>query len=263
MSRWCASWSTASAGTSAGSGRSAPRRGCPTASASPPASPRSSSEAGIGWFLTQKLSWNEVNRFPHHTFWWQGLDGTRIRAHFPPADTYNGNMSLPELLRAPARAGAGPRSLYPFGHGDGGGGPTRDMIEAALRAADLAGVPRVALESHTDFFAAVEADPTPLPVWAGDLYLEKHRGTFTSQAAVKLGNRRGELALAAAELWSTVRPDAAPWPAEELDRAWKLLLVNQFHDVLPGSSIHWVYEQTAADHAEVLFVRRGASGMKR
>jgi alpha-mannosidase len=223
----------------------------------PASLPQILAEAGMGWFVTQKLCWNEVNRFPHHTFWWQGLDGTRIRAHFPPADTYNGNMTLPELLRAPARAGAGPRSLYPFGHGDGGGGPTRDMLEAALRAADLAGAPRVALESHTDFFAAVETDPTPLPVWAGDLYLEKHRGTFTSQAAVKLGNRRGELALAAAELWSTVRPDGAPWPAEALDRAWKLLLVNQFHDVLPGSSIHWVYEQTAADHAEVLEVAGG------
>ncbi len=225
----------------------------------PASLPQILAEAGMGWFLTQKLCWNEVNRFPHHTFWWQGLDGTRIRAHFPPADTYNGDMSLPELLRAPAREGAGPRSLYPFGHGDGGGGPTRDMIEAALRAADLAGAPRVALESHTDFFAAVEADPVPLPVWAGDLYLEKHRGTFTSQAAVKLGNRKGELALAAAELWSTMRPDGAPWPSEELDRAWKLLLVNQFHDVLPGSSIHWVYEQAAADHAEVLDVAGGLS----
>ncbi|MGI8983369.1 MAG: alpha-mannosidase, partial [Acidimicrobiales bacterium] len=213
--------------------------------------PQILAEAGIGWFVTQKLSWNEVNRFPHHTFWWEGLDGTRIRAHFPPADTYNGDMTLPELLRAPAQAGAGTRSLYPFGHGDGGGGPTRDMVEAALRAADLAGAPRVALESHTDFFAAVEADPAPLPVWVGDLYLEKHRGTFTSQAAVKDGNRRGEVALAAAELWCTVRPDGVRWPADELDRAWKLLLANQFHDILPGSSIHWVYEQAAADHAQV------------
>jgi alpha-mannosidase len=210
--------------------------------------PQIMAEAGMGWFVTQKLSWNEVNRFPHHTFWWQGLDGTRVRAHFPPANTYNGDMSVPELLRAD---GCGPRSLYPFGHGDGGGGPTREMIEAARRVTDVAGVPRVALESQCDFFAAVETDPSPLPVWVGDLYLEKHRGTFTSQAAVKLGNRRGELALAAAELWSAVRPCGGPWPADELDRVWKLLLVNQFHDILPGSSIHWVYEETAADHAEV------------
>ena len=222
--------------------------------------PQLLAEAGMGWFVTQKLSWNEVNRFPHHTFWWQGLDGTRVRAHFPPAATYNGDMSLPELLRAPHAPDAGARSLYPFGHGDGGGGPTRDMVEAARRAADVAGLPRVAMEGLAEFFAAVEADPAPLPVWAGDLYLEKHRGTFTSQAAVKLGNRRGELALAAAELWSVVRPDGGPWPAEELDRAWKLLLVNQFHDILPGSSIHWVYRDAAADHAEVQAVATGLSG---
>lgn len=213
--------------------------------------PQILAEAGMGWFVTQKLSWNEVNRFPHHTFWWQGIDGTRVHAHFPPAATYNGDMSLPELLRAPRAPDAGSRSLYPFGHGDGGGGPTRDMVEAAMRAVDLGGAPRVAMESLAEFFAAVEADPAPLPVWAGDLYLEKHRGTFTSQAAVKLGNRRGELALAAAELWSAVRPDTVPWPADDLDRAWKLLLVNQFHDILPGSSIHWVYSDAAADHAEV------------
>jgi alpha-mannosidase len=125
------------------------------------------------------------------------------------------------------------------------------MVEAALRAADLEGAPRVALEPLSDFFAAAEADPAPLPVWSGELYLEKHRGTFTSQAATKAGNRRGELALAAAELWSTFRPDDAPWPADDLDRAWKLLLVNQFHDILPGSSIHWVHREAAADHAEV------------
>jgi alpha-mannosidase len=226
----------------------------------PASLPQILAEAGMEWFVTQKLCWNEVNRFPHHTFWWEGIDGSRVRAHFPPAETYNGDMSLEELLRAPRAAGAGPRSLYPFGHGDGGGGPTPDMVEAALRLADQAGAPRVAMESLAQFFAAVEDDPAPLPVWVGDLYLEKHRGTFTSQAAVKAGNRRGELALAAAELWSTVAPGGAAWPAAELDRAWKLLLVNQFHDVLPGSSIHWVFEDAARDHAEVRSVAEGLSG---
>ena len=232
-------------------GHECPEAWLPDGFGFPASLPQILAEAGMGWFVTQKLSWNEVNRFPHHTFWWEGIDGSRVRAHFPPAATYNGDMSLPELLRAPRAPDAGSRSLYPFGHGDGGGGPTRDMVEAAARTADLAGAPRVAMESPAEFFAAVEADTAPLPVWVGDLYLEKHRGTFTSQAAVKLGNRRGELALAGAELWSAVRPDGAPWPREELDRAWKLLLVNQFHDILPGSSIHWVYQDTAADHAEL------------
>ena len=212
--------------------------------------PQIMAQAGIGWFVSQKLSWNDTNRFPHSTFWWEGIDGTRVRAHFPPADTYNGDMSMRELFRG---AAAGTRSLYPYGHGDGGGGPTREMIEAARRAADLAGAPQVALEPAAAFFAAAEADPAPLPVWVGDLYLEKHRGTFTSQAAIKRGNRRAEAALAAAELWCTLAAGAGgdlEWPGGELDRAWKLLLTNQFHDILPGSSIRWVAEEAEADLAE-------------
>ncbi|MGH9035916.1 MAG: alpha-mannosidase, partial [Acidimicrobiia bacterium] len=213
--------------------------------------PQIMAAAGVEWFVSQKLSWNDTNPFPHHTFWWEGVDGTRVRAHFPTADTYNGEMSPREVIRS-ARA---ERSLYPFGYGDGGGGPTREMLEAARRMLDVAGAPRVALEPSGSFFAAVEDDPAPLPIWRGDLYLEKHRGTFTSQAAIKAGNRRSEAALQAAELWSAVRPDGAPWPAEELDAAWKTLLVNQFHDILPGSGIRWVAEQAAAELADVR--RRG------
>ncbi|HEY3238158.1 MAG TPA: alpha-mannosidase, partial [Acidimicrobiia bacterium] len=209
--------------------------------------PQIMAAAGVDWFVSQKLSWNDTNTFPHHTFWWEGIDGTRVRAHFPTADTYNGEMSPREVIRS-ARA---PRSLYPFGYGDGGGGPTREMLEAARRLVDVAGAPRVALEPAGSFFAAVEDDRTPLPTWRGDLYLEKHRGTFTSQAEIKAGNRRAEAALAAAELWSAVRPDGSPWPTHELDEAWKTLLTNQFHDILPGSGIRWVAEQAAAELADV------------
>lgn len=208
--------------------------------------PQIMAAAGVDWFISQKLSWNETNRFPHHTFWWEGIDGTRVRAHFPPADTYNGVMSMRELFRS-ARE---PRSIYPFGHGDGGGGPTREMLETARRAADLGRVPTVALEPPAAFFAAVEADPAPLPVWVGDLYLEKHRGTFTSQAGIKRGNRKGEAALQAAELWAAAAGTAAD-SAPELDAAWRLLLTNQFHDILPGSSIRWVAEEAEAQLAEV------------
>jgi alpha-mannosidase len=210
--------------------------------------PQIMAAAGVDWFVSQKLSWNETNRFPYHTFWWEGLDGTRVRAHFPPADTYNGVMSLRQLFRS-ARAA---RSIYPYGHGDGGGGPTREMLEAARRVNDLDGAPVVALEPPAAFFAAVEADPAPLPVWAGDLYLEKHRGTFTSQAGIKRGNRKGEAALQAAELWTAAA--ATGHRAEvrrELEGAWRLLLVNQFHDILPGSSIRWVTEEAEAQLAEV------------
>jgi alpha-mannosidase len=210
--------------------------------------PQIMAAAGVDWFVSQKLSWNETNRFPFHTFWWEGVDGTRVRAHFPPADTYNGVMSLRQLFRS-ARA---PRSIYPYGHGDGGGGPTREMLEAARRVNDLDAAPTVALEPPAAFFAAVEADPAPLPVWAGDLYLEKHRGTFTSQAGIKRGNRRGEAALQAAELWTAAAGTGCdPAVTTELDAAWRLLLTNQFHDILPGSSIRWVAEEAEAQLAEV------------
>jgi len=218
--------------------------------------PQIMAAAGVGWFVSQKLSWNDTNPFPHHTFWWEGIDGTRVRAHFPTADTYNGEMSPREIIRS----GRAERSLYPFGYGDGGGGPTREMLEAARRLVDVAGAPRVALESTRTFFAAVENDPTPLPTWRGELYLEKHRGTFTSQAAIKAGNRRAEAALAAAELWSAVRPDESPWPADELDAAWKTLLTNQFHDILPGSGIRWVAEQAVAELAGVVEQADGLAG---
>ena len=215
--------------------------------------PQIMAAAGVDWFISQKLSWNETNRFPYHTFWWEGVDGTRVRAHFPPADTYNGVMSLRQLFRS-ARAA---RSIYPYGHGDGGGGPTREMLEAARRVNDLDGAPMVALEPPAAFFAAVEADPAPLPVWTGDLYLEKHRGTFTSQAGIKRGNRKGEAALQAAELWTAALscgPGGTGRAAEvrgELEAAWRLLLTNQFHDILPGSSIRWVAEESEAELAEV------------
>ncbi|HVW33929.1 MAG TPA: alpha-mannosidase [Acidimicrobiia bacterium] len=214
--------------------------------------PQIMAAAGVDWFVSQKLSWNDTNRFPHHTFWWEGLDGTRVRAHFPPADTYNGDMSAREILRS-ARAA---RSLYPFGHGDGGGGPTREMLEVARRLSPTDGLlttPAVALEPPAAFFAAVEADPAPLPVWVGDLYLEKHRGTFTSQSAIKRGNRKGEAALQAAELWTAAAGSGArPAVTAELDAAWRLLLTNQFHDILPGSSIRWVAEESEVQLAEVV-----------
>jgi alpha-mannosidase len=209
--------------------------------------PQIMAAAGVDWFVSQKLSWNDTNTFPFHTFWWEGIDGTRVRAHFPTADTYSGDVSPRQVVKS-ARADL---SLYPFGYGDGGGGPTREMLEAARRLADTAGAPRVAVEPATRFFAAVEADAAPLPTWRGDLYLEYHRGTFTSQAGIKAGNRRAEIALSAAELWSAVRPDESPWPAAELDAAWKMLLTNQFHDILPGSSIRWVAEQAVAELADV------------
>jgi alpha-mannosidase len=200
--------------------------------------------AGCTRFVTQKLSWNETNAFPHHTFWWEGIDGSRVLTHFPPADTYNGEMKPAELLGASRRFrehGRSRRSLYLFGHGDGGGGPTRDMLERARRVRDLEGLPRLAIEAPSAFFDAVGEEPDH-PVWVGELYLEKHRGTFTTQAHTKAGNRRAEHALREAELWASAAAGlGAAYPQGDLDRAWRTLLTQQFHDILPGSGITWVH----------------------
>lgn len=210
--------------------------------------------ARVDWFLTQKLSWNQYNVMPHHSFQWEGIDGSRVFAHFPPSDTYGGNATVKELRDGVERFrdhAIATRSLYPFGHGDGGGGPTAEMLEALRRLRDLDGVPRVEIEGPRAFFEAAADESSDWPVWAGELYLELHRGTYTTHAEVKLGNRRGELALRDAELWATAALDPADYPAAELEQTWKTLLLHQFHDILPGSGIHWVYEDSARDHAVV------------
>lgn len=209
-------------------------------------------QAGCEHFLTQKLSWNQTNDFPHHSFRWEGLDGSQVFTHFPPADTYNGEVKPKELAFAVRNfrdKGRATRSMYLFGHGDGGGGPTREMLERARRVHDLDGLPTVEIESPSDFFAAATDEYPDAPVWRGELYFEMHRGTFTSQAKTKWGNRRGELALRELELWTAL--DAAP-PLAELERMWKVLLLHQFHDIIPGSSIAWVHDDTEAAHAALL-----------
>lgn len=212
--------------------------------------------AGSRWFLTQKISWNQVNRMPHHTFNWEGIDGTRLFTHFPPADTYNSELSGRELAHAERTFrdhGRGTTSLVPFGYGDGGGGPTREMLAAARRTADLEGSPKVRIGSAASFFARAEAEYESLPVWVGEMYLELHRGTYTSQAKTKLGNRRSEHLLREAELWcatAAVRTGHS-YPAAELKHLWRLVLLQQFHDILPGSSIAWVHQDAERNYAAV------------
>ncbi|MDF2145533.1 glycoside hydrolase family 38 C-terminal domain-containing protein [Knoellia sp. p5-6-4] len=210
--------------------------------------------SGSQWFLTQKISWNTTNRFPHHSFRWEGLDGTRIFTHFPPADTYGSEVSGAEVAHAACNfsdKGAATRSLLPFGWGDGGGGPTREMLARAARLRDLDGSARVEVERPDAFFEKAEAEYPDAPVWVGELYLEMHRGTYTSQAKTKQGNRRSEHLLREAELWAAtaaVRTGAA-YPSADLDRIWKAVLLNQFHDILPGSSIGWVHREAVETYA--------------
>lgn len=212
--------------------------------------------SGSRWFLTQKLSWSQTNAFPHHTFWWEGIDGTRIFTHLPPVDTYNAELTGEELSHAVANfreKGKATRSMVPFGHGDGGGGPTREMLARARRLHDLDGSPRVTIEAPADFFAQAEHEYDDAPVWVGELYLEYHRGTYTSQAKTKRGNRRSEHLLREAELWASTAAvhQGSPYPHDALDRIWKTVLLQQFHDILPGSSIAWVHRQAQETYEAV------------
>ncbi|MCK7621573.1 glycosyl hydrolase-related protein [Streptomyces sp. RS10V-4] len=212
--------------------------------------------AGSKWLLTQKISWSQVNAFPHHTFRWEGIDGTRIFTHFPPVDTYNCRLSGAELAHAARNfreKGAARHSLAPTGWGDGGGGTTREMVARARRLRDLEGSPVVTWEKPADFFARAEAEYPDAPVWVGELYLELHRGTLTSQARTKRGNRRSEHLLREAELWSATAAVATGfrYPYAELDRLWKTVLLHQFHDILPGSSIAWVHREAERTYAAV------------
>ena len=213
--------------------------------------------AGCDRFVTQKLSWNKQNRFPHSTFWWEGLDGSRVLTHFPPVDTYNATIVGDEMLHSDRNFkdhGWSDWSLMPFGHGNGGGGPTREMIERARRFADLDGAPRLTLGTTDEFFDHVEAEVAngaPVPVWSGELYFEMHRGTLTSQSKTKVGNRRCEGLLREAELWWAAGGAVPDIVAAELDELWKEVLLQQFHDIIPGSSITWVYEDSEAAHAVV------------
>jgi alpha-mannosidase len=197
---------------------------------------------GMRRFVTQKLSWNKQNRFPHSTFWWEGLDGTRVLTHFPPVDTYNAEITPREFAFSVANFqdhGWSSDSLMPFGHGDGGGGPTREMVERARRLDRLDGRATLEIDAPAAMFERIEQDVdrgAPVPVWRGELYFEMHRGTLTSQLKTKLGNRRCERLLVETELWAATLGRPA-----DVDSLWTQVLTQQFHDILPGSSIAWVH----------------------
>jgi len=215
--------------------------------------PQLMSEAGCDFFLTQKLSWNDTNKPEHHTFIWQGIDGSRIFTHFPPADTYNGSFSPEEVAGSISNfkdSRSSNRSLYLFGWGDGGGGPQAEMIESAHQLG-------VEIGRAADFFEAASSEAHDLATVAGELYFELHRGTFTSQSRTKRLNRRAQRALGEAEMWSVAAPMA--YPSTELNTLWQTLLLNQFHDILPGSSIDWVYEETERDLEDVVARAAGIS----
>lgn len=210
-------------------------------------------KSGVSVFMTQKISWNETNSFPHHTFVWEGIDGTRILSHFLPSNNYNCSNS-PEKLRSAMQnfkqVDVRDDFLNLYGIGDGGGGPSRAHIELAIRAADCEGLPKVKLAAASEFFDLMrEAGEADLPKWVGELYLELHRATLTTQALAKRENRVLEQTLHDVEMLGVL---AGSSDRAALEALWKDTLLHQFHDILPGSSISEVYEDLHAANANNL-----------
>lgn len=207
------------------------------------------------WFFSQKLSWNETNRFPHHSFWWEGIDGSRVFAHFSPVETYNALLT-PSQLRFAERnfadhVGAS-TSLALYGHGDGGGGPTQQMIDRVRDSHLWSDVPVVGFGTVAGFFRdAVAEYGSRAPIWVGEMYLEKHRGTYSSQVETKAGNRRCERLLHEWELWASALGGDSPADVSERADAWQRVLTQQFHDIIPGSSIAWVHDDAEREHRSV------------
>jgi alpha-mannosidase len=202
---------------------------------------------GIDYFMTQKLSWNKVNRFPHQSFWWEGLDGSRVLVHMLPEETYNGTASPAGLLKAQDNyldIGACDEALILYGIGDGGGGPGEEHLENLRRASRTFGLPQVRQGSVDGFFRVFSKGAERLPSWKGELYMEGHQGTLTTVTAVKEGNRQAEILLREVEWLLAAEKMLGFDPDEDLTSIWRDILFLQFHDILPGSSIKRVYQET-------------------
>ncbi|MCD9021539.1 alpha-mannosidase [Cohnella sp. NL03-T5] len=226
-------------------------------------------KSGIDYFMTTKISWSQYNRFPQDTFKWSGIDGTEILTHFittPNNDdswyyTYNGNVSASSvkgLWNNYRQKDINDELLLAYGWGDGGGGPTRDMLEAIRRFEAMPGMPSVKQGKVEPFFEQLEErvrSRRELPLWDGELYLEYHRGTYTSQAYNKRMNRNLEALLHTAEsinAMALAQNAGHEYPADLLRNSWTIVLRNQFHDIIPGSSIKEVYEDSRLEYAEAL-----------
>uniref|UniRef100_A0A8C0IZ64 Alpha-mannosidase 2C1 n=1 Tax=Chelonoidis abingdonii TaxID=106734 RepID=A0A8C0IZ64_CHEAB len=212
---------------------------------------------GIRWFLTQKLSWSLVNTFPHSTFFWEGIDGSQVLTHFPPGNSYDLKGRVEEMLKTMNNnkdKGRVNHSAALFGFGDGGGGPTQKMLDRLKRMSDTDGLPRVQMSTPDHFFSMLEKEKTQLFTWTGELFLELHNGTYTTQAQIKKGNRECERILHDAEVLSSfalTQKNTFQYPSIKLQHLWRLLLLNQFHDVLPGSCIQLVVEDAMKYYAEI------------
>lgn len=221
--------------------------------------------SGMKNFLTSKLNNNDTNRFPHTLFRWKGNNGDEILAYLQRA-SYNGEYSLNDIENAESsdEASIVPLTMAMYGHGDGGGGPTYPMLERSKRLGNYPGLPKTRIDHVDEFFREVGEYADELPVWNDEMYYENHRGTYTSQAFVKKYNRMNEYLLSRDEMLSVFAgcETGLEYPREELEDCWRTLLTNQFHDILPGSSIHEVYDDCREEYAALtkrtLAMRDGA-----
>ncbi|MCI8360287.1 MAG: alpha-mannosidase [Clostridiales bacterium] len=214
-------------------------------------------KSGVDYFMTQKLSWNEHNRFPHHTFNWEGIDGTKVLAHMLPEDTYNGAATPCGVHKIDADyldSGVCDEALMLFGIGDGGGGPAPAHLEQLDRMKDLNGLLPVEQGFAADFFHRIAGNMADYITYKGELYLEKHQGTYTTQANNKKYNRLMELNLHELEFAAVLAAEVeeTAYPREEIDAIWKEMLLYQFHDILPGSSIKRVYDESVPRYRALL-----------
>ena len=223
-------------------------------------------QAGLDYFFTIKIGWSQYNRMPYDSFWWQGLDGTRVLTHFSPTpepgsaygSTYNAAATPQDALgtwRSYKQKEQSQLMLMAYGYGDGGGGPTREMLENIAAMGQFPATPQVRPGRVGDFFRRLETTAGDrLPTWNGELYLEYHRGTYTTQGRNKRANRQAEFLLHDAEFLAALAAIYAPgyaYPQEALRQAWTLVCLNQFHDIIPGSSIGPVYDESQAQYAQV------------
>jgi alpha-mannosidase len=208
-------------------------------------------KGGVDYFSTQKLSWSLINAFPHQSFHWQGIDGSSVLTHMLPEETYNSSAAphaVHKIERNYHDSGVSEHALLVYGIGDGGGGPGAEHLERLVRIRNLAGLSPVTQGRVADFWPQWAADAARFPTWVGELYLERHEGTLTTEARNKWYNRKLELGLRELE-WMAVlagRLAGAAYPAERLQALWREVLLYQFHDILPGSSIKRVYDESVA-----------------
>ncbi len=232
-------------------------------------------QAGLDYFFTIKIGWNQYNRMPYDSFWWQGLDGTRVLTHFSPtpeagtidsgfgASTYNASVAPEQAIgswtnfqqKDLAGGGKSLPLLMAFGYGDGGGGPTREMLENLGIMNRFPSTPRLKPGRVEDFFYKLEQELGPkLPIWNGELYLELHRGTYTTQSRNKRANRKSEFLLHDVEFMASFAAQLDPefsYPSEILHKAWELVCLNQFHDIIPGSSVNQVYIESQQQYQQI------------